>query len=142
MALISLTYVSFEAYPMTEADLLKILDTAHQFNPTQNITGMLLFRNGYFIQALEGEETAVDTLYEKIAADPRHRNVMLVAREATTKRSFGNWAMGFKNLHDLDLSQHEDYIDLLKQPFDDHFFAENPSRAKTLLKLFVEEVSY
>lgn len=142
MALISLTYVSFEAYPMTEADLLKILDTAHKFNPSQNITGMLLFRNGYFIQALEGDDAAVDALYEKIAADPRHRNVMLVARESISRRSFGDWAMGFKNLHELDLTQYEDYIDLLKQPFNDQFFAENPSRAKTLLKLFVEEASY
>ena len=35
-----------------------------------------MYRDGFFIQALEGEEETVMSLYNKIKTDPRHRSVL------------------------------------------------------------------
>jgi hypothetical protein len=142
MPLISLTYVSSESRPMTDQDLMDILNTARSFNPTKDITGMLLYRQGYFIQALEGEEEDVTALYGKIVQDERHTNVLLVAKEPIKSRSFSKWSMGFQNLDKLDPEFYKAHRDVLNALLDDDAFAKAPSRAHKLLQLFAEEANY
>jgi hypothetical protein len=142
MSLISLTYVSSESRPMTDQDLMDILNTARSFNPTKNITGMLLYRQGYFIQALEGEEEDVTALYGKIVQDERHTNILMVAKEPIESRSFGKWSMGFQDLDKLDPEFYEAHQDVLNTMLDDEGFTKAPSRAHKLLQLFVEEANY
>jgi hypothetical protein len=142
MSLISLTYVSTETREMSEQDLIAILEKARSFNPTKEITGLLVYRKGYFIQALEGEEEDVMALYEKIAKDERHRGVMLVAKEKIEQRSFGKWGMGFQNLDVIDPEEYKGYKEFADETFDSEFFKNNPTRAKTLLHLFVNEANY
>lgn len=136
MGLISLTYVSASAHVMSENELMDILEVSRKNNAPLNITGMLLYRNGYFIQALEGDEEAVMGLYDKIAHDPRHHHVLLVHKEEITERSFSDWSMGFRNLDQMDPSELEGYTDYLEQSFSSDFYTKNPSRAKTFLRLF------
>ena len=40
---------------------------------------MLVYKNGVFMQALEGEEMSVRWLSAKIAKDPRHKNIVSMA---------------------------------------------------------------
>jgi hypothetical protein len=141
MGLISLVYVSFESRPMSQADILDILETARKRNNAENITGMLLYRTGYFIQALEGEEAPVTQLYEDIAKDDRHRNVMMIYKNPIEKRSFGNWSMGFKNLEGIDPHSLEGYTDFLTQTITPELIGDG-SRAKAFLELFKEEANY
>lgn len=78
------------------------IDSAHK-NRGLGITGFLIEFEGIFLQVLEGEPDAVGTLYDRIGADPRHRNVELLLREVgDTGRSFGFWAMNFGPLNDED----------------------------------------
>lgn len=140
--LISLVYVSYERYPMTNDDLVAILSEAKTHNSTENITGMLLYRNGYFIQALEGEDEKVTALYNLIARDERHKNVLLVEKNPITERSFGEWTMGFRNLDDVDPNEFPGFTDFLSRPVEDTYFTENSSRARELLNTFREEVNY
>ncbi len=142
MSLISLTYVSSEARPMTDDDLMAILNTARNFNPTKDITGLLLYRKGYFIQALEGEEADVTALFEKIKQDPRHTKVLCVSQEPIDRRSFQQWSMGFQNLDKLDPAFYNAHRDLLEATFTEDFYAKAPTRAERLLHLFVEETNY
>jgi hypothetical protein len=60
MGLVSLVYVSVARELMSDEDLKAILEVARRKNAERNITGMLLYRSGYFIQALEGEEADVE----------------------------------------------------------------------------------
>lgn len=136
MALLSLTYVSFATRDMTKDDIEDILRTSRKNNQTQNITGMLLYRNRYFIQALEGEEDAVTALYKRIEQDDRHNNVLMVSQNRIDERNFGEWSMGFKNLDDIDANAIEGYTDFLERPFDADALTQNPSQAKTLLNAF------
>ncbi len=138
MTLISLVYVSVETRPMTAQDIEKILETARTFNPSKNITGMLLYRTGYFIQALEGEDIEVKPLYEKISSDPRHRSVLMIYNKPIEKRAFGDWSMGFKNLEGIDPSKLEGYTDFLIQPITPELVGDG-SRAKAFLEMFKEE---
>lgn len=137
MALVSLVYISYAASGMTDDDLRAILATARTNNQRLDVTGMLLYRNGFFIQALEGEQEVVDTLFAKIVRDPRHKNVKLVYKNAINERSFGRWAMGFNRLEDASGEPLEGYSDFLKRP-DESFFLNDNSRAKRLLESFRE----
>lgn len=142
MTLISLAYVSAESRNMTAQDIEDILAKAREKNARLNITGMLLYRNGYFIQALEGEEADVMGLYNTIAADDRHRNVLMVSRETISKRSFGDWSMGFHDLEGLDAAELEGYTDFLDQPYEEDNIKQAGSRAVKLLELFKEGSNY
>ena len=64
-------------------------------NIRDGITGMLLFEDGTFLQVLEGEEEAVDRTYTRIAGDPRHKKILLIARFELEQRSFNDWEMGY-----------------------------------------------
>jgi hypothetical protein len=69
-------------------------------NAKREITGLLVYCEGIFLQALEGPAAAVDSLYECIARDTRHSEVDLLARTAITKRAFGKWTMGIIEAED------------------------------------------
>ncbi len=143
MSLISLAYVSIETRPMSKQDIMDILNTARTHNAELNITGMLLYRDGYFIQALEGDEQDVIALYEKIAEDKRHQNMLTVHREEIEERSFGDWQMGFRNLDELENPEDvQGYTDFLNADFSKEYFEDEPDRAHRLLRLFAEEANY
>lgn len=133
MSLISLVYVSVQSRPLSEDDLKDILESARNHNPKHDITGMLLYREGFFIQALEGDEEPVMELYRNIQQDDRHRNILTVHKNEVDERSFGSWAMGFNKFG------HEELLELEGYETDDdleNFFTDNPSHAHRLLKSF------
>jgi len=144
MPLIELTYVSFAVKPMSADELEDILLKSKKNNAERDITGMLLYRDRYFIQALEGEEKVVESLYKRIMTDPRHSNVLLVAKEAIMIRTFNKWSMGFSNLDYIPdvakkrIESLDGFTNFLSKPVDAKFFAQTPTRAKVLLSTFKE----
>lgn len=95
MELSTLVYVSNASYEMSDDDLLAILDTSREFNKENNISGLLLYRDAFFIQVLEGERTQIELLFERIRKDSRHRNVLKLYQQPIGQRKFGEWAMSF-----------------------------------------------
>ncbi|MBV9862867.1 MAG: BLUF domain-containing protein [Alphaproteobacteria bacterium] len=94
--MISLLYVSSATRPFEKTDLIELLRHSRSNNEALGVTGILLEIGGNFMQALEGEESAVDPLFAKIAKDPRHDQVKTILRLPITRRLFGDWAMAFK----------------------------------------------
>ena len=90
--LVRLLYASHTS--ATEADFAAILRTSRSRNAALGITGLLCHSDGVFVQLLEGGRAAVNTLYNHIVADPRHRDVMLLAYEEIEQRRFAGWSMG------------------------------------------------
>jgi hypothetical protein len=135
MTLVSLVYVSHAVQNFSDEQLHDLLTVSRNRNLATEITGMLLYRDGFFFQALEGEDQAVEAVYEKIKRDPRHRGVYLIYKEVIAQRSFPNWSMGFKLLDDSALESVAGYNSFLTRP-DPHFFVDKPSRAKALLTSF------
>jgi hypothetical protein len=85
--LVRLMYAS-RAVPSIDQDaLMAILRQSKQRNPDAGITGVLCFSEGIFLQVLEGGRSAVNQLYNRIAADPRHSQVELMSyREIGERR--------------------------------------------------------
>ena len=95
--LIRLTYASkTTASPNTvQRDLIDILHHSIQFNAKHSISGVLFYNNNYFFQCLEGERNQLFTLYEKIAKDSRHVEVVQLACEDIDVAAFGQWDMKY-----------------------------------------------
>lgn len=93
-----LVYVSTAAYLINEEELLGILKLARQNNKSNNLTGLLLYHDGSFIQLLEGRKQDVETLYNKIALDPRHFGMIRLLEDYSEKRDFPDWSMGFQRI--------------------------------------------
>ncbi|MFZ7088346.1 BLUF domain-containing protein [Curtobacterium sp. RRHDQ10] len=98
--MLSIVYVSTATTPPDDAELAAILKVARRRNTELGVTGLLAYREGRFLQLVEGPDDAVDALYENIATDPRHRDVQLLDRDTVTQRWFPDWAMAFEPLDD------------------------------------------
>ena len=96
-----LVYISTATELFPARELLELLRQSRDHNASLGITGLLLYRKGIFMQALEGEETAVRALYARIGEDPRHHHVSTLLAVPTTGRQFPQWSMGFKNIGEM-----------------------------------------
>jgi len=95
--LVRLLYASRARQPIDAALLDAILATCLERNPRHGITGVLCHGNGIFLQALEGGRHEVSQLFQAIARDPRHHDVVLLGYEEIRERDFAGWAMGHVN---------------------------------------------
>ena len=93
--LFRLMYRSHNQIPEGErkTELGKLFSGARSFNKTQDITGALLVSGDWFVQVLEGDETAVRALFAKIEKDPRHDRVAPLETTPVEHRVFSRWAM-------------------------------------------------
>ncbi len=96
--LVRLLYASRATAQIDQDGLHTILRQSKSHNPALGITGVLCYSGGIFIQALEGGRSAVNQLYLKIAADPRHHDVVLLSYEEIGERRFAGWSMGQVNM--------------------------------------------
>ncbi len=101
--LVRLMYASRTAAEVDHAALLAILRQCKENNPAQGITGLLCHCNSsrIFMQVLEGGRAAVNRLYNRIAADARHSDVVLLSYQEIGERHFAGWAMGQVNMSRL-----------------------------------------
>ena len=96
--LVRLMYASRATQAVNQEELLAILRKSKANNPSVGITGVLCFSEGIYLQALEGGRSAVNKLYNRIAADTRHTDVELLSYEEIGERRFAGWSMGQVNL--------------------------------------------
>jgi len=136
--LVMLIYASSALKPLTSDELVAILKKAREKNARLDITGMLLYKNGNFLQALEGPEQAVMDLYKTIQQDARHYQVATILKRPIQKRDFSEWEMGFVDLGKPELKEVPGYTAFLKEPFTIERFNENPSIAYEFLQAFKE----
>ncbi|MGV3704165.1 MAG: BLUF domain-containing protein [Arcticibacter sp.] len=116
-----LIYCSTACELMTPDALRFLLQQARSRNRELVITGMLVYVEGTsvgdtqarFMQVLEGSRFVVESVFDKIRRDSRHRDVVVLKRAAISKRNFRTWDMGFEQ------------IDLEKYPEMKAFFALN-----------------
>jgi len=91
-------YASRAVPAIDQEVLLAILKKSKANNPKAGITGVLCYSEGIFIQVLEGGRGAVNTLYNRIVADSRHSDVVLLNYDEIDERRFAGWSMGQVNL--------------------------------------------
>jgi len=116
--LVCAVYVSSACKLFDDAELIELLQVARQNNERSDITGMLLYRDGNFLQVLEGPASAVYSLIDKIKRDTRHHGVILMSRRGVEERQFADWQMAFRNMSKTHVAE-EGYSPFLEPTFDD-----------------------
>jgi hypothetical protein len=91
-----IVYTSSASRDFSATDLSDLLQSARRRNKDVGVTGMLVFHDGTFLQAIEGENRAVNEVFARVHGDPRHRDLIVLHRgDGPEQRAFGDWPMGF-----------------------------------------------
>lgn len=136
MKLIQLLYGSTATVSFGKPELLELLNKSRTNNAKVNVTGLLLFKDGQFMQVLEGDEPVVTSLYQRISQDPRHTGSMIFLQRPIEQRDFADWSMAFKDLRDPDLLNVSGYSEFLNHSLADQSLGRDASKAKRLLAVF------
>jgi len=70
-----------------------ISETAVERNQIDNVTGILCYGNGYFLQCVEGSEQALTNLKNRLLVDDRHKELKILDFSEITKRRFAGWSL-------------------------------------------------
>lgn len=138
--MISLIYVSSSVKLMKDQELLDLLKVSRENNEKLDVTGLLLYKGGNFMQVLEGPKEQVEKLYASIEKDSRHKDVMVISREEIQKRQFPSWEMAFQNLDNPEIQNEPGYSQFLHDEFTDEIYQQNPLRAYIMLLSFKENL--
>ena len=80
---------------MPKSKLYKILVDSRVNNKLADVTGLLVYVDGRFLQVLEGEQEVISALLEKISKDRRHKDVQVVYKTGIERRTFNAWLMAY-----------------------------------------------
>lgn len=79
------------------SDIERILRLSVEHNRQVGVTGVLLYRDGAFLQLLEGPRRAVFETFSRASRDTCHRLVQVVAERFAEDRMCSPWAMNFQD---------------------------------------------
>ncbi|RWR15895.1 BLUF domain-containing protein [Microbacterium enclense] len=96
--LYTMTYSSTAAEPFGEDELAQLLESSRVANVGTDLSGLLLYRGGRFLQVLEGPESSVRDAIDRIGRDSRHRDVRVLVSEPIAERRFADWTMAYEQL--------------------------------------------
>ena len=128
-----LVYVSSAVELFSGEDLVALLAKSRANNERSGLTGMLLYKDGNFMQALEGEEAAVKETHARIARDPRHRGILTLIQGPQEGRQFPDWSMGFRRIGDDERLAVPGFSDFLQDRRGNPFPTDPTSCQKLLL---------
>jgi len=131
-----LIYASSAKKSFTTEELVSLLALARQRNHAAGITGLLLFKDGNFMQVLEGDKQSVTATYNKIQQDSRHSGVIKLLDGELSDRLFPDWSMALKDLDNEDVRQLPGFSEFLNSKLSADEFFGNPGRCMVLLEIF------
>jgi hypothetical protein len=94
----ALVYVSTASHPLSQAEINHLLERARARNAQQQVTGVLLYSHGNFMQYLEGPAAGMAIVYQAIRADRLHHGIIELLREPIAEREFADWSMAFRSV--------------------------------------------
>ena len=92
----SLVYVSSAVRLLSLDEISYLLKRARERNKEYDITGVLLYIGGNFMQYIEGPKDNLDIIYRIIREDGQHTGLIPISREAIESRQFGDWSMAYQ----------------------------------------------
>lgn len=129
-----IVYISSAEHPFTDEEFAEMLAAIRKNNEQNGVTGMLLYKDGDFIQVIEGEEPVLTPLFKKICQDKRHYSIVEMMRKPIVERQFKEWSMGFHHINSDDPR-----LEGFNRFFDDDTAHEiDPGEALNLLLVFRE----
>jgi hypothetical protein len=130
---------------MQEDELMFLLKQSRDWNLSHDITGMLLYIEGRFLdhiegrfmQVLEGSEYEIERIFNNIKNDSRHHQLIVLRQEELEARNFDNWQMGFSSLNREDFERHLGFFELNDDYLNSKEFIES-NTAISFLKSFYD----
>lgn len=95
----TIVYISNAINLLKEKKLDELFLQSLKNNTSKDITGILLYKEGTFIQILEGKELVVKQLFENISKDSRHNHLTKILDRGIQKRLFNDYKTGFSTLN-------------------------------------------
>ena len=136
----SLVYVSSAVTLLDLDEIRSLVQRARERNQEHDITGVLLYNNGNFMQYLEGPKDSLNIIYRDIQEDARHTGLILIAREAIESRLFADWSLGFLSQYaELDLESPDEIKSIIKQL---EHPGPDPSTAQIVLNRFWRGIGF
>jgi len=117
-----------------------MLKEANERNAKSGVTGMLLYKDGQFMQVLEGPEEAVKATFRRIELDSRHHGIMVLVKGPAEDRRFPNWSMAFRDLNLPDHQEVSGFSEFLNMPLTGKEFGDDPSHYEKLLLTFKKNI--
>lgn len=114
----TLMYISTASGKFNEQDLEQILSISRKNNAQLDISGMLVYGGGNFIQILEGDKDAIFALYNKIKINPDHHGFITLLDHPIENRIFADWSMAYKSLTLPEHTEVKNYINTLNNKLD------------------------
>lgn len=127
-----LAYVSVQTNPLSRSDIQEILRKSIANNSLENITGMLIYYNGTFLQVLEGHDKKVMKLYQTLKLDKRHHNIEILYKKEIDTLVFSSWSMGFVDMEEILKAGDKDFISLFNE-FSGEQITKNKIKRVTLI---------
>jgi len=90
-----LIFISLATKLFTEDEINDIVIPGRKNNAANNVTGLLLYSEGVFMQIIEGSKTDVAETYKRIAADTRHKKVVVIVEGEHDTRTFPGLDMAY-----------------------------------------------
>jgi len=132
--MVQISYVSQATAPMSAEQLLDLLMQCRRNNVARDVTGILLYGNGTFLQTIEGDDQVVDDLVALIGTDPRHTSVKLLTRRVIDSRQYADWSMGFERITNESLQAVEGLRDFGLEDFNFRTLAVSESAIESLME--------
>jgi hypothetical protein len=108
-------YLSTATHYLEKEEIDSLLKQSCGYNLENNITGILLYVDGDFIQVLEGNKSIICSLFEKIKKDKRHKGVICVINGTIQQRQFSDWSMGYYATNYQNLSKIKGFENINKE---------------------------
>ena len=105
----ALVYVSSASHRVTAPEINHLLERARARNVQEQITGVLLYSHGNFMQYLEGPAAGMAKVYEAIKSDKLHHGIIELLREPIVSREFADWSMAFRSVSAFGMSSPEKF---------------------------------
>lgn len=134
-----LVYASSAVALLGREQLLALMEQARADNAARHITGMLLYKDGNFLEVLEGPKDEVERTFHRISRDRRHQDVMVLLKEERTGRTFSDWSMAF---YDRQIKKRGEELEIpgfstfLHEPLSPEYLGARSSSAQRLIASF------
>ncbi|MDG2520638.1 BLUF domain-containing protein [Caulobacter segnis] len=112
--MLRIAYFSSAAGQPDSGALDAIISTSQRNNADLGLTGLLCHHDGSFLQFLEGEDDAVNAIFQRIVRDPRHKDVLKMMWEPAERRAFADWSMALVHVDEVG-AEHQAFCSGLRQ---------------------------
>ena len=96
-----IVYISAAIGHMKTEDLIDIVESSRRHNSASEITGLLIYTDGNFMQLIEGATESIQETMVRIGKDCRHHHLRVLMDSILPERLFGLWSMAYPNVREL-----------------------------------------